>query len=75
VYTGTADSPHSTSFTGVGVVSLGPALNVSPVLLDFGSQTLGTTTAAQTITLTNQGGTTWTATRLGRVQTLSTTSR
>src|SRR5206468_1770224 len=47
-----AGSPHSVALTGAGVA---PALSVSPASLTFGSQTVNTTSAAQTLTVTNSG--------------------
>ena len=48
-------SPQSISLTGVGV---GAVATVSPTSLSFTTQTVGTTSAAQTITLTNTGNAT-----------------
>src|SRR6185369_10740204 len=45
-------SPHSVSLTGIGVA---PAVTLSPVSLNFGSQVINTTSAAQAFTLTNTG--------------------
>lgn len=45
-------SPHTVSLTGTGV---GPAVSLSLISLDFGSQRTGATSAAQTVTLTNSG--------------------
>ena len=42
-----------------------PILSVAPASLDFGSQPLGTTTVAQTITLTNSGDATWSPNTIG----------
>ncbi len=58
-------SPHSLTLTGVGTISLEGALSISPASLNFGSQTVGTTTVARTITLTNLGGTTWSPNTIG----------
>jgi hypothetical protein len=46
-----AGSPQSVSLTGTGTTV--PDANLSPARLAFGSEPLGTTTAAQSITLTN----------------------
>ena len=45
---------QSVSLSGTGTSSA-PAVSVSPTSLAFGSQTVGTTSAAQTITLSNTG--------------------
>ncbi len=49
-----SDSPQSLSLTGVGVTSA-PGVTLSPTTASFGSQNVGTTSAAQSITLTNSG--------------------
>lgn len=46
-------SPHRVSLVGWGTG--GPAVSLSPTSLDFGSQSVGTTSALQTVTLTNTG--------------------
>ncbi|NNJ12165.1 choice-of-anchor D domain-containing protein [Chloroflexales bacterium ZM16-3] len=46
-------SPHSVSLSGTGIA---PAVSLSASSLSFGSQRVGTTSAAQQITLTNNGG-------------------
>lgn len=48
-------SPHSVSLSGQGVTAPTPAVSLSPTSLIFGSQTIGTTSAPQTVTLTNSG--------------------
>ncbi len=48
-------SPHTVSLTGTGTAATAPAVSLSPTSLPFGSQTLNTPSAAQTITLTNSG--------------------
>ncbi|MBL8309217.1 MAG: choice-of-anchor D domain-containing protein [Burkholderiales bacterium] len=50
-------SPASSSVTlsGTGAAAGAPAASVSPTQLTFGSTTVGTTAAAQTVTLTNTG--------------------
>ena len=49
-------SPQTVSLTGTGVAVGMPVANVSPTSLTFGGQTVGTTSAAQTVTLSNTGG-------------------
>ncbi len=51
-----AGSPHSVSLTGNGVTP--PAVSLSMASLTFNSQLVGSTSAAQTVTLTNTGGAT-----------------
>ncbi len=48
-------SPHTFNVTGFGIIAA--AYNASPLLLSFGNQALGTTSAAQIVTLTNPGTT------------------
>jgi FG-GAP-like repeat/Cep192 domain 4/HYDIN/CFA65/VesB-like, Ig-like domain len=50
-------NPQSVSVSGTG---LGPVASLSPSSLDFTDQLLGTTSAPQTVTLTNTGGATLT---------------
>src|SRR5207248_2482270 len=45
-----AGSPHSVGLSGTGTA---PAVSFSPASLSFGSQLVGTTSAAQSVTLTN----------------------
>src|SRR5207244_7597849 len=47
-------SPHSFSLSGTGTVPT-PAVSLSPTSLDFGVQPVGTTSAPQSVTLTNSG--------------------
>ena len=47
-----AGSPQTLSLTGTGQA---PGVNLSPPSLDFGFQSVGTTSAAQSVTLTNTG--------------------
>jgi hypothetical protein len=47
-------SPQRLNLTGTGV-SAAPAVSLSPASLGFGSQAVGTSSAAQTVTLTNSG--------------------
>ncbi len=48
-----AGSPHVVSLSGTGTA---PAVALSPSTLTFGSQRVGTTSAAQTVSLSNTGG-------------------
>ena len=47
------NSPHGLPLTGTGTA---PAVSITPTTLSFGSRLLGTTSPAQTSTLTNTGG-------------------
>jgi hypothetical protein len=49
-----AGSPQTASLTGAGA-AVGPSAALSPTSLTFASQTVGTTSAAQAITLSNGG--------------------
>lgn len=49
-----AASPQSVSLSGTGVAPA-PAVALSPTSLTFGSQALGSTSAAQSVTVTNSG--------------------
>ena len=49
-----AGSPQTASLTGTGV-AVGPSAALSPTSLTFAQQTVGTTSAAQAITLSNGG--------------------
>src|SRR5947209_1180290 len=49
-----ADSPQSVSLTGTGVTP--PTATLSATSSPFGNQRVGTTSPAQTVTLTNSGG-------------------
>jgi hypothetical protein len=49
-----AGSPQTASLTGTGT-AVGPSAALSPTSLTFASQTVGTTSAAQAITLSNGG--------------------
>ncbi|MBI3485004.1 MAG: choice-of-anchor D domain-containing protein [Acidobacteria bacterium] len=53
-----AGSPHIISLTGNGVTP--PGVSLSPTSLTFNPQLVGSTSAAQTVTLTNTGGATLT---------------
>ena len=48
------DSPNTVNLTGTGVAA-GPAVSLAPASLIFSSQTVGTTSGAQIVTLTNSG--------------------
>ena len=48
------NSPQTVSLTGTGGQS-GPALSLSPTSLTFAAQTVGTTSSAQFVTVTNTG--------------------
>jgi hypothetical protein len=50
-------SPRTINLSGTGVAAAAPAATLSPSSLTFASQTEGTTSAPQTITLTNTGET------------------
>ncbi|HLY63749.1 MAG TPA: choice-of-anchor D domain-containing protein [Terriglobia bacterium] len=47
------NSPQTVALTGTGI---SPAVTLSPTSLTFGKQNVGSTSAAETITLTNNGG-------------------
>ncbi len=49
-----ANSPQTVSLSGTGVAA--PAVSLSPTSLTFSSQAVGTTSAAQAVTVTNSGG-------------------
>jgi Abnormal spindle-like microcephaly-assoc'd, ASPM-SPD-2-Hydin/Galactose oxidase, central domain/NHL repeat len=48
-------SPQSVPLTGTGASSAGPAVTLAPPNLTFASQNLGTSSAPQSVTLTNSG--------------------
>lgn len=48
-------SPHTVSLSGTGVSPLAPVVSFSPASLTFAARELGTSSAAQAITLTNTG--------------------
>jgi ASPM-SPD-2-Hydin domain-containing protein/centrosomal CEP192-like protein len=50
------DAPESVSLTGTGTATPAPSVSLSPSGVVFGSQMVGTSSAAQTVTLTNTGG-------------------
>jgi len=49
-----ADSPESVALSGTGTTPV-PVVSLNPASLSFGNQLIGTTSAAQTVTLTNSG--------------------
>jgi hypothetical protein len=55
-------SPQTVSLSGTGV--LAPTASLSPTSLNFGTVTVGQTSAAQLVTLTNTGGATLTITSI-----------
>ncbi|MGO9272915.1 MAG: choice-of-anchor D domain-containing protein, partial [Terriglobia bacterium] len=58
----TSGSPHNVSLTGTGT---GPTASLSPTSIAFGNQSVGTTSSAQTVTLTNKGNLTLSITSIG----------
>ena len=50
-----ASSPQNVALSGTGQSLPAPGVNLSPTSLSFGNQNVGTTSAAQTVTLTNNG--------------------
>lgn len=48
-------SPHTVPLTGTGTSAPQPAITFSPLAVAFGNQTVSTTSAQQTITITNSG--------------------
>ena len=50
-----ASSPNTATLIGVGLAPFAPAVTLAPAALNFGEQATGTTSAAQSITLTNSG--------------------
>ncbi|HLW98990.1 MAG TPA: choice-of-anchor D domain-containing protein [Candidatus Acidoferrales bacterium] len=50
-----AGSPRSVSLAGTGLAPGTPGANLSPASLTFASQTISSTSAAQTVTLSNSG--------------------
>ena len=50
----TVDSPHSVALSGVGLINT-PNATLSATSLNFGNETVGTTSPAQSITLSNYG--------------------
>jgi hypothetical protein len=61
VVSNAASSPNTVPLSGTGVAApTGPAASLSPPTLTFASQVVGTSSAAQALTLTNVGGSTLT---------------
>jgi hypothetical protein len=50
-----SDSPQAVALSGTGTGAPAPAVSLSPSSLSFGNQNVGTTSAAQTVTLKNSG--------------------
>jgi uncharacterized repeat protein (TIGR01451 family) len=50
-----AGSPQTVPLSGTGTATTAPAVTLAPATLTFTSQAVGTTSAAQTVTLTNSG--------------------
>jgi hypothetical protein len=50
-----SNSPQNIELTGIGQVSAAPLVSLNPTILTFGYQNVGTTSVAQTVTLTNVG--------------------
>ena len=50
-----SNSPQSITLTGIGAAGTGPAVGLSATSVTFAGQTVNTTSAAQTITLSNPG--------------------
>ena len=48
-------SPHSVALSGSGTTASAPVVSLSPTSLSFGNQQVNTTSALQTVTLTNTG--------------------
>ena len=59
-----AGSPHAIALSGTGIVS-GPDATLSPTSLTFAAQLVGTTSTAQTVTLTDYGTAAVSITRIG----------
>jgi hypothetical protein len=51
----TTGSPHSVSLSGLGQSTSGPVVSLTPTSINFGFQNVGTSSAAQPITLSNIG--------------------
>ena len=49
-----ANAPHSVTLSGIGA-DAGPAMDLFPVSLNFGTLAMGSSSAAETVTLTNMG--------------------
>jgi HKD family nuclease len=59
------NSPQSVTLNGTGVTAATPAVTLSPTSVAFASQTVLTTSAATTVTVTNTGNATLTFTSIG----------
>ena len=62
ITTNALGSPHTVALSGTGI--LAPAVSLSSSSVVFGTQSLGATSAAQTVTLTNSGSSTLTITSI-----------
>jgi len=60
----TSGSPQSVKLTGTGATGSAPVVSLSPSSLTFASQTVGTTSAAQGVTLNNTGSASLTITSI-----------
>jgi Phosphoesterase family/Abnormal spindle-like microcephaly-assoc'd, ASPM-SPD-2-Hydin len=60
----TSGSPQSVKLTGTGAAGSAPVVSLSPSSLTFASQTVGSTSAAQAVTLSNTGNASLTITGL-----------
>jgi hypothetical protein len=67
-------SPQTTTLTGVGVGSGGPAVTLSPTSLVFATQLVGTASAPQVVALTNTGTATLTITSIATTGAFSQTN-
>ncbi|HEY8054591.1 MAG TPA: choice-of-anchor D domain-containing protein [Terriglobales bacterium] len=68
-------SPQSVALTGIGKAAPTPAATLAPGQLDFGQQTVGASSSAQTITLTNSGTADMTVQKVAATGDFSATSR
>ena len=50
-------SPQTVTLTGTGTAASGGTITIAPTSLTFGGQAVGTTSAAQNVTVSNTGGT------------------
>jgi len=60
-----AGSPQSVGLTGTGATAASPAVTLAPTSLTFAGQQVGTTSSAQTVTLTNSGSAALTISSIG----------
>ena len=58
-------SPHTVALSGSGTSAPAPVVSLSPTSLSFSNQNVGTTSAAQTVTLTNSGNAALTISSIG----------